>query len=232
MFKRIDRDGDGKLSPKEMPNAEKFKQMDANGDGFVTLEEAARSFGQGGGGAGGPARAVTGKEPEAHPPTDRAFLDFKFTADYFAGSQPPDSALAKATEANALVPHNGKLYFAVSYLPESKHLGDVNPKVLVKKSANGPWEVDLEAGSEFMRLGMIQSVTLTTDGRGHKLPKPVSVLIAGTGAWQRQPAGVVVFSRNDATEKWTKSVLSPNRWNRERPTTRPRSAPSGIMWTG
>jgi catechol 2,3-dioxygenase-like lactoylglutathione lyase family enzyme len=215
MFKRIDRDGDGKLSPQEMPNAEKFKQMDANGDGFVTLEEAAKSFGQGGG-AGGPARAVTGKEPEAHPPTDRAFLDFKFTADYFAGAQPPNSALAKTTESNALVPHNGKLYCAVSYLPESKQLGDVNPKVLVKKSANGPWEVDLEAGSEFMRLGMIQSVTLTTDGRGHKLPKPVSVLIAGTGAWQHQPAGVVVFSRNDATGKWTKSVLSPNRWNREK----------------
>jgi len=213
MFKRIDRDGDGKLSPSEMPNAEKFKQMDVNGDGVVTLEEAAKSFGQGGGGT---PRPITGKEPEAHPPADRAFLDFKFTADYFAGSQPPDSALAKATEANALVPHNGKLYCAVSYLPESKQLGDVNPKVLVKKSANGPWEIDLEAGPEFMRLGMIQSVTFTTDGRGHKLAKPVSVLIAGTGAWQQQPTGVVVFSRNDSTGKWTKSVLSPNRWNREK----------------
>jgi Ca2+-binding EF-hand superfamily protein len=215
LFKRFDRNSDGKLSPSEMPNAEKFKQMDANGDGVVTLEEAARSFGQGGG-AGGPARAVTGKEPEAHPPADRAFLDFKFATDYFAGSQPPDSALAKATEANALVAHEGKLYCAVSYMPESKRPEDVNPKVLVKKSANGPWEVDLDAGPEFMRLGMIQSVTFTTDGRGHKLSKSVSVLIAGTGAWQQQPTGVVVFSLNDTTGKWAKSVLSPNRWNREK----------------
>jgi hypothetical protein len=26
MFKRIDRDGDGKLNPREMPNAERFKR--------------------------------------------------------------------------------------------------------------------------------------------------------------------------------------------------------------
>ena len=46
LFKRLDRDGDGKLSPREIPNAERFKQMDANGDGFVTLEEAAKAFAQ------------------------------------------------------------------------------------------------------------------------------------------------------------------------------------------
>jgi hypothetical protein len=115
MLKRLDRDGDGKLSPQELPNAQRFKQMDANGDGFVTLEEAAKSF-SGGGAAGGSSRPVTGKEPELHPPADRAFLDFKFTTDYFAGRQPADSALAKATEANALVPHNGMLYCCVSYM--------------------------------------------------------------------------------------------------------------------
>ncbi len=185
------------------------------GGGLVTLEEASRSFAQGGG-VGGPARAMTGKEPEAHPPADRAFLDLTFTTDYFAGSQTPDSALAKATEANALVPHNGKLYCATSYMPESKRVGDVNPKVLVKKSATGPWEVDLEAGPEFIRLSFMKSVAFTTDGHGHKLPKPVSVLVCGTGAWRSQPTGVAVFSRNDATGHWTKSVLSTNRWNREK----------------
>jgi catechol 2,3-dioxygenase-like lactoylglutathione lyase family enzyme len=211
MFKRVDRDGDGKLTPREMPNAERFKQMDTNGDGVVTLEEAARSFGQ-----AGPARPVTGKEPELRPPTDRAFLDFKFTTDYFAARQPADSALAKATEANALVPHNGALYCATSYMPPSGKLPEVNPKVLVKKSATSSWEVDLEAGSEFIRLSFMKSVAFTTDGQGRKLPKPVSVLVCGTGAWRSQPTGVVVFSRNDATGKWTKTVLSPDRWNREK----------------
>jgi catechol 2,3-dioxygenase-like lactoylglutathione lyase family enzyme len=216
MLKRLDRDGDGKLSPQELPNAERFKQMDANGDGFVTLEEAAKSF-SGGGAAGGPSRPVTGKEPELHPPADRAFLDFKFTTDYFAGRQPADSAFAKATEANALVPHNGMLYCCVSYMPESKRQTDLNPKVLVKKSATSPWEVDLEAGSDFMRLSFMKSVCFTTDGRGNKLPKPVSVLVCGTGTWRSQKdTGVVVFSRNDSTGKWTRSVLSTNRWNREK----------------
>jgi hypothetical protein len=216
MFKRLDRDGDDKLSPQELPNAERFQQMDANGDGFVTLEEAARSF-SGGGAAGGPARPVTGKEPEAHPPADRAFLDFKFTTDYFAGRQPADTALAKATEANALVPHNGALYCVTSYMPPSGKLPEINPKVLVKKSVSSGWEVDLEAGSDFMRLSFMKSVSFTTDGRGNKLPKPVSVLISGTGTWRSQKdTGVVVFSRNDSTGKWTRSVLSTNRWNREK----------------
>ena len=215
MFKRLDRDGDGKLSPQELPNAERFKQLDANGDGFATLEEAAQSFSRGGA-AGGPSRPVTGKEPELNPPADRAFLDFKFTTDYFAGRQPPESSLAKATEANALVPHNGMLYCSVSYMPESKRLTDLNPKVLVKKSATGPWEVDLEAGPDFMRLGFMHSVTFTTDESGRKLPKPVPVLVAGTGAWRSQPTGVVVFSRNDTTDKWVRTELSPDRWNRAR----------------
>ena len=127
MLKRLDRDGDGKLSPQELPNAERFKQMDANGDGFVTLEEAAKSF-SGGGAAGGPSRPVTGKEPELHPPADRAFLDFKFATDYFAARQPADSALAKATEANALVPHNGMLYCVTSYMPPSRQVAGDQPE--------------------------------------------------------------------------------------------------------
>jgi catechol 2,3-dioxygenase-like lactoylglutathione lyase family enzyme len=38
-FKQIDRNGDGKVSAQEFPGPQ-FKQMDTNGDGFVTLEEA------------------------------------------------------------------------------------------------------------------------------------------------------------------------------------------------
>jgi catechol 2,3-dioxygenase-like lactoylglutathione lyase family enzyme len=43
-FKQLDRNGDGKLTPDEFPNAQLFKRMDANGDGVVTLEEAQASF--------------------------------------------------------------------------------------------------------------------------------------------------------------------------------------------
>ena len=40
-FKRMDRDGDGKLTPDELPYPRLFKRMDQNGDGAVTREEAA-----------------------------------------------------------------------------------------------------------------------------------------------------------------------------------------------
>ncbi len=214
MFRQADRDADGKLSPQELPNAERFKQMDRDGDGFVTLEEAAA-----GSTTGQPtqpqATPLTGQELELRSPIDRPFLDFAFTTDYYAGNQPEASPLRAATEANALVAHNGMLYCATSYMPPGNKLAEVNPKILVKKSADSPWEVDFEAGSEFIRLGFLKSVAFTTDGRGRKLDRPVPVLIAGTGAWRSQPTGVVVFSRNDETGTWTKSELSPNRWNRE-----------------
>jgi hypothetical protein len=43
-FRQYDKNGDGKLTPDEFPNAQLFKRMDANGDGVVTLEEAKGAF--------------------------------------------------------------------------------------------------------------------------------------------------------------------------------------------
>jgi arylsulfatase A-like enzyme len=43
-FKQYDKNGDGKLTPDEVPNAQLFKRMDKNGDGVVTLEEAKEAF--------------------------------------------------------------------------------------------------------------------------------------------------------------------------------------------
>ncbi|HEY6168814.1 MAG TPA: redoxin family protein [Verrucomicrobiae bacterium] len=44
-FKQLDRNGDGKLTAEEAGNADWFKGLDRNGDGFVTLEEV-RQFGK------------------------------------------------------------------------------------------------------------------------------------------------------------------------------------------
>jgi hypothetical protein len=218
-FRQLDRNGDDKLTVEAL-GPEWLRKLDTNGDGAITLEESARAVAPGDGAGGGTSRPVTGKEPELRPPADRAFLDFQFTIDFFAARQPADSALAKVTEANALMPHNGMLFCATSYMPPSdgpsRGLANVNPKVLVKKSADAPWEVDLEAGREFMRLSILKSVAFTTDAQGRKLPKPVSVLVCGTGAWRSQPTGVYIFSRNDKTGQWTKTLLTANRWNREK----------------
>ena len=39
-FRKLDRDGDGKVSRKELTNRARFDRLDANGDGAITLEEA------------------------------------------------------------------------------------------------------------------------------------------------------------------------------------------------
>jgi len=39
-FRRLDRDGDGKLTREELPRQRIFRRLDSNGDGVVTLEEA------------------------------------------------------------------------------------------------------------------------------------------------------------------------------------------------
>jgi len=224
-FKRLDRDGDGNIGANEFPNAERFKELDKNADGSVSKEElAAGVAARYGGGtapmpnsAPSPATTANPNAPEANLPKDRPFLGLRFATDYHAALQSPESPLSKATEANALEPHNGQLFCATSYMPESKRIGDTQPMILVKKSASGPWEVDYQGPPEFNRIPILRSVKFTTDGSGQKLAQPVSVLVAGTGAWRSlDPKGVMVLSRNDATGKWVTSVLSTDIWNPEK----------------
>jgi len=67
-FEQLDRDGDGKLTPQELPG-EWFARLDTNKDGVVTLEEARAAFGGGAGqrpGQGrGPQPPVAAAKPSA-----------------------------------------------------------------------------------------------------------------------------------------------------------------------
>lgn len=42
LFRRADRNGDGQLTPEELPNERLFRLLDTNGDGKISLEEARR----------------------------------------------------------------------------------------------------------------------------------------------------------------------------------------------
>lgn len=44
MFQRFDKNGDGKITQDEMPNAETFGRYDTDKDGVVTLDEARKSY--------------------------------------------------------------------------------------------------------------------------------------------------------------------------------------------
>ena len=46
VFKRLDKNGDGKLTPDELTNPEWFAKLDLNKDGVVTLEEAIKAVGE------------------------------------------------------------------------------------------------------------------------------------------------------------------------------------------
>jgi len=54
-FKQLDRNGDGKVTSDEFPDADMFKQMDKDGDGIATLEEARAYYSSRRAGGAGPA---------------------------------------------------------------------------------------------------------------------------------------------------------------------------------
>src|SRR5437763_11672996 len=48
IFKRADKNGDGKITPDELPNPETFAMFDLNKDGIITLEEGRQVLGKAG----------------------------------------------------------------------------------------------------------------------------------------------------------------------------------------
>jgi hypothetical protein len=58
-----------------------------------------------------------------------------------------------------------------------------------------------------VRVAVLASLTLTTDGQGKRLAKPVSLLVAG-GSLFESANETAVFVRDDVTGKWVKSVIA------------------------
>jgi acetyl esterase/lipase len=138
-----------------------------------------------------------------------SLADVEMKSDYYAADYPSTDPLYGATEANALEVHNGMLYCASSYFPASGGLSGVDPKILVKRSASGPWEVDYRGTSRFARFGCLKSVRFTSDANGAPLPRPVPVLFAGTGQWRYQNFQyITIMTRVDASATWVATDIS------------------------
>ena len=150
----------------------------------------------------------------ATPQAAASLANLVVAADYYASAQPAASPLTGATEANALEIHNGALFCAVSHMPKTGGIAAMNAKILVKRSAVSGWELDHATGSRFGRLGILKSVTFTTDGTGRKLDQPVPVLFCGTGEWRFQnPDSITILSRDDRKGRWVQAVISRDIWN-------------------
>jgi Ca2+-binding EF-hand superfamily protein len=143
-FAQTDRDKDGRLSPAEA-NSPRFKELDTDADGFVTLAEykaflnrtALKQLDKDGDGKisqtefnalyQDSGQYFRTRQREAQPADGRALpnplpvkadpLGLRFTQDYVPGTEDPQGRRLAATEANQLVAHRGQLFasFGATY---------------------------------------------------------------------------------------------------------------------
>lgn len=202
-FRRLDRDGDGKVTRQELPRAEVFDRFDRDGDGVIQAAEV-----------GVRPRPTTAPDSTAKPKVKNrlsqsdAFLDLEFTRDWIPGTRDSDGNWMGGTETVHLVVHDRKLFASIgAWNANREATGYVGPMVLVKEKADGLWKVDYHAGPRSVRIAALTSLRITTDDKGHKLNRPIDLLAGGVSGFEH-PGEVTVFTRNDATGDWEKSVIT------------------------
>ncbi len=129
-----------------------------------------------------------------------------FHKDLFPEADDKNGQSLAGTECNNIIAHNGKVWAANSNMNPPK---EIEAKIIVKSDPQSQWMVDHSFGSAYARVGMLKSISFTTDYRGNTLPEPKSVLIAGLGQWQFQKfTDVRIATRNDSTGEWIVSILT------------------------
>ena len=202
-FRRLDRNGDGRVTRQELPRAEIFDRFDRNGDGVIQASEV-----------GIRSRPAAAPEIPANPKVENrlsdstAFLDLEFTRDWIPGSRDAGGRWMGGTETNYLVVHDQKLFASIgAWNADREAPGFAGPMVLVKEKADEPWQVDFNAGRRSVRIAALTSLEITTDGQGRRLNQPIHLLAGGVSGFE-YPGEVTVFIRNDATGDWEKSVVT------------------------
>jgi acetyl esterase/lipase len=133
--------------------------------------------------------------------------EFQFSRDFVAGTRDRHGKVMNATECNAIAAHNGMLFAGMTYVSEDKR--DANARILVKRSARGPWEEDFSLGRDYARVSILESVSFTTDYSGKALKVPVPILLGSDrirAVSGRQSVGV--WARDDDTGSWHRALIT------------------------
>ena len=141
-------------------------------------------------------------------------LDLRFARDYRPGTRDRNGHGLGGTEIMSLAAHKGMLFAAVGAVSSwtAPPFRPVPPgsQILVKRTASGAWEVDLDLGLDYLRAASMASIRFTTDRHARKLPEPVPVLLVGVGARTFRPRAAEAWSRNDATGRWSRMTITDN----------------------
>lgn len=133
---------------------------------------------------------------------------------YRAGCFDPNGKLAAGSEILHLVAHKGKLYAAVGYWMDPRNPwygGSASngqwAQVLRLDGPSARWQVDLTMPPGHLRTEVLQSVKFRTDGTGRALAEPANLLLASEFEAGKGKRSVSLFTRNDASGRWTQSTI-------------------------
>jgi hypothetical protein len=142
-------------------------------------------------------------------------LRLRFTEDFRPGYDAQHLWMG-GTETMSLVAHRGQLYAGMSYWFDTQPDADPHPgaQVLRKDSPAAPWQVDVNFGTNYLRVEGLREIVLTTDSDGRSLSNAAVFLVASpfdhVNALEH-PEGrrTVISVRDDLAGRWATTELAP-----------------------
>jgi predicted AlkP superfamily pyrophosphatase or phosphodiesterase len=205
-FKQLDRNGDGKVSREEAGNAPWFERLDRNKDGFITTDELPASPAP-----QQPAAAM--RKPGTVSQESAQKRSFKFTRDYKPGTKDASGKMRTGQELMRITAYQGQLYAGTSTFTDPRLYTDdpdyTGCQVLRKLSSQSEWQVDASFGKRYLRTDCLEVIRFTQDANGKPLPQPVEMLVAGI--WDngsldgRRERFITIATHNDTPGEWTLS---------------------------